>query len=135
MILHLAKDEKGISFLHDITLCASQDCLCCRQCYFIFFYFLRYFSRQVASDFLFLCRHLLEFQNEAWSSFAQLTGGCGVPPTFPLAPLDFEYFALPQVYTFFRWRLQTWESLSRVSESAETCLLCDQFYRFKVILG
>ncbi len=26
-------------------------------------------------------------------------------PTFPLAPLDFEYLALPQVYTFFQWRL------------------------------
>ncbi len=66
---------------------------------------LRYFSREVASDFLFLCRHLLEFQNEAWSSLDQLKGGCGAPPTFPLAPLDFEYLALPQVYTFFRWRL------------------------------
>ncbi len=30
----------------------------------------------------------------------------GAPnPTFPLAPLDFEYLALPQVYTFFQWRL------------------------------
>ncbi len=63
---------------------------------------LRYFSREVASDFLFLCRHLLEFQNEAWPSLDQLTGGHGAPPTFPLASLDFEYLALPQVYTFFR---------------------------------
>ncbi len=66
---------------------------------------LRYFSREVASDFLFLCPHLLEFQNEAWPSLDQLKGGCGAPRTFPLAPLDFEYLALPQVYTFFRWRL------------------------------
>ncbi len=35
----------------------------------------------------------------------QLKGGCDAPPTFPLAPLDFEYLALPQVYNFFRWRL------------------------------
>ncbi len=27
------------------------------------------------------------------------------PRNFPLAPLDFEYLVLPQVYTFFRWRL------------------------------
>ncbi len=54
---------------------------------------------------LFLCRHLLEFQNEAWSSLDQLNGRCGAPPTFSLAPLDFEYLALLQVYTFFRWRL------------------------------
>ena len=66
---------------------------------------LRYFSREVASDVLFLCRHLLEFQNEAWSSLDQLKGGCGASPTFPLAPLDFEYLALLQVYTFFWWRL------------------------------
>ncbi len=66
---------------------------------------LRYFSREVASDFLFLCRHLLEFQNEAWSSLNQLNGKCDAPPTFPLAPLDFEYLVLPQVYTFFWWRL------------------------------
>ncbi len=31
--------------------------------------------------------------------------GSAAPPTFSLAPLDFEYLALPQVYTFFRWRL------------------------------
>ncbi len=37
---------------------------------------------------LFLCRHLLEFQNEAWSSLDQLMGGCAATPTFPLAPLD-----------------------------------------------
>ncbi len=48
---------------------------------------LLYFSREVASDFLFLCRHLLEFQNEAWSSSDQLKGGCVTPLTFPLAPL------------------------------------------------
>ncbi len=54
---------------------------------------------------MFLCRHLLEFQNEAWSSLDQLQDGCGAPPTFALAPLDFEYLALPQVYPFFRWRL------------------------------
>ncbi len=33
--------------------------------------------------------------------------GCVTPPTYPLAPLDFEYFTLPQVYTFFQWRLYT----------------------------
>ncbi len=66
---------------------------------------LRYFSREVASDFLFLCYHLLEFRNEALSSLDQLNGGCVAPPTFPLAPLDFEYLALPQVYTFFWGRL------------------------------
>ncbi len=32
----------------------------------------------------------------------QLNGGCVAPPTFPLAPLDFEYLALLQVYTFFQ---------------------------------
>ncbi len=36
---------------------------------------------------------------------SQLKDGCGAPPTFPLAPLDFEYLALSQVYTFFRWSL------------------------------
>ncbi len=66
---------------------------------------LRYLSREVVLDFLFLCHHLLEFQNKVWSSFDQLKGGCGAPPTFPLVPLDFEYLALLQVYTFFRWRL------------------------------
>ncbi len=35
----------------------------------------------------------------------QLKDRCAAPPTFLLAPLDFEYLALPQVYTFFRWRL------------------------------
>ena len=35
----------------------------------------------------------------------QLKGGCVAPPTFPVAPLYFEYLAMPQVYTFFRWRL------------------------------
>ncbi len=35
----------------------------------------------------------------------QLNGGCGASPTFPVALLSFEYLALPQVYTFFRWRL------------------------------
>ncbi len=35
----------------------------------------------------------------------QLNDGCVAPPTFTLASLDFEYLALPQVYTFFRWRL------------------------------
>ncbi len=49
------------------------------------------------------CRHLLEFQND------QLRGGCGAPLTFPLAPHNFEYLALPQVYTFFRWRLYSIE--------------------------
>ncbi len=46
-----------------------------------------------------------KFQNEAWSSLDKLKGGCGAPPTFYLATLDFEYLALPQVYTFFWWRL------------------------------
>ncbi len=46
-------------------------------------------------------QHLLEFQNEAWSSLGQLNGGCGAPPTFPLALFDFEYLSLPQVYIFF----------------------------------
>ncbi len=41
-----------------------------------------------------------EFQNEAWFSLGQLKGGCGAPPTFPLARLEFEYMALPQVYNF-----------------------------------
>ncbi len=77
---------------------------------------LRYFSREVVSDFLFLCRHLLEFQNEAWSSMDQLNGKCEAPPTFPLAPLDFEYLVLRQVYTFFWWRLYQ---------------LIDHAYRFK----
>ncbi len=49
--------------------------------------------------------HLLEFQNEAWSSLDQLNGKCDLPPTFPLTPLDFEYLVLLQVYTFFWWRL------------------------------
>ncbi len=43
----------------------------------------------IASDFLFLCRHLLEFQNEALSSLDQLNSGCVAPPTFPLAYLGF----------------------------------------------
>ncbi len=47
----------------------------------------------------------LIFQKEAWSSLDQLNGQCGGPPTFSLTPLNFEYLALPQVYTFFRWRL------------------------------
>ncbi len=68
---------------------------------------LRCFTREVASDFLFLCRHLLKFQNEAWCSFDRLKVGCGAPPAFPLAPLDFEDLALPKVYNFFRWRLYT----------------------------
>ncbi len=34
-----------------------------------------------------------------------MKGRCVAPPTFPVAPLGFEYLALPQVYTFFRWRL------------------------------
>ena len=61
----------------------------------------------LASDFLFLCRHLWECQNEAWPSLNQLNGGCGTPPNFPLVPLAFEYLALTQVYrpTFFWWRL------------------------------
>ncbi len=50
---------------------------------------------------------ILKFQNEAWSSLDQLNGGCVAPPTFPVAPLGLEYLALPQVYTFFRWRLYT----------------------------
>ncbi len=54
---------------------------------------------------LLLCRHLLEFQNESWSSLDQLKGRCDAPPTFPLALHDFENLALPQVNTFFRWRL------------------------------
>ena len=77
---------------------------------------LQYFLREVASDFLFLCRHLLEFYNEAWSSFDQLNSGCGTSPTFPLVPLAFEYLPLMQVYTFFWGRLyfpnvmQSWPS-------------------------
>ena len=39
----------------------------------------------------------------SWSKLGQLNGGCGTPPTFPLAPLDCEYLALLQVY--FRRRL------------------------------
>ncbi len=40
---------------------------------------------------VYLCRHLFEFQNEALSTLDQLSDGCDTPPTFPLAPLDFEY--------------------------------------------
>ncbi len=32
---------------------------------------------------------------------------CKTPPTFPLAPIDFEYLTLLQVYTFLWWRLHT----------------------------
>ncbi len=64
------------------------------------FWILRYFSTEVA-----LCRHLLKFRNEAWSTLDQLSCGCGTPPTFPLVSLDFEYLALAQVNTFFWWRL------------------------------
>ena len=53
-----------------------------------------------------MCRHLLEFQNEAWSSLDQLNGGCDPPPIFFSSPFDFEYLALLQVYTFFWWRLE-----------------------------
>ncbi len=49
--------------------------------------------------------HLLEFQNETWSSLDRLNGGCEALLTFPLAPLNFDYLAMPQVYTFFWWRL------------------------------
>ena len=48
---------------------------------------------------------ILKFQNEAWSTLDQLNGGCVAPPTFPIAPLGFEYLALLQVYTFFWLRL------------------------------
>ncbi len=37
----------------------------------------------------------------------QLNNGCVPPATFPVAPLIFEYLALSQVYTFFRWRRYT----------------------------
>ncbi len=47
------------------------------------------------------------FQNEAWSTLDQLNGWCDAPSNFLLAPLDFEYLAVPQVYTFFWWRLYT----------------------------
>ena len=56
-------------------------------------------------DFLFLCCHLLEFQNGALSNLDQLNGECVVSPTFPLVPLAFAYLALMDVYTFFWWRL------------------------------
>ncbi len=62
-------------------------------------------SRKVASDFLFLHHHLLEFHNKAWSSLDQLNGGCVAHPTFTLVPLGFEYLALLQMYTFFWWTL------------------------------
>ncbi len=48
---------------------------------------------------------ILKFKEMAWSSLDQLNCWCVASPTFPLAPLGFEYLALPQVYTFFRWRL------------------------------
>ncbi len=47
-----------------------------------------------------MAAHLLEFQNEVWSSLDQLNGGCVASPTFPVAPFSFEYLALSQVYTF-----------------------------------
>ncbi len=66
---------------------------------------LLYFPREVASDFLFLCRHLSEYQNEAWPTLDQVHWGCDAPPTFSVLTLVVEYLASPQVDTFFWWRL------------------------------
>ncbi len=70
-------------------------------------WFMRYFPKKVASDFLSLCHHLLEFQNEACSNLDQLNCGCVAFATYPLVPLylAFEYLHLMQEYTFFWWRL------------------------------
>ena len=66
---------------------------------------LRLSRTDVDSDFCCLCRHLLDFSNGTWPTFDQLHREYGGSPRINLAPLDFEYSALLQVYTFFWWRL------------------------------
>ena len=54
-------------------------------------------------------------------------------PNFPLASLDFEYLALPQVYTFFRWRLQGKSSRPygklKLTYILYACIIIDHFWK------